>query len=233
MCVQSSHTPSILARYEAWVRSNSTWVRSIEDTLRTVVLFMPGRFGDAEVQSQSIYTAVDLLSFYHDHILRRPRVTLQCGVDSAHTRTAKALITAVQYTEILIEMIATRRLTRDQRWLLIVLIEAVKTLSRLFLLIHNHGHVLVLGADEQPREAEIHTEAAAGRLPTDTPFRDILQLYASHGTRRTHKSQLAQRLCLRDLLSLSHSYSCTLRPAAPIIHHITTCHVTRVQAAAS
>jgi hypothetical protein len=93
---------SPLAIYENWVRKNESLVRNVEDSLRTMVLFLPGRFGDAEVRSQTVYTAVDLLSFYHDSVLNRPRVSLQVESEtsSAAVRVVKALMSAVQYTEV-------------------------------------------------------------------------------------------------------------------------------------
>jgi peroxin-16 len=91
-----------------------------------MVLFLPGRFGDAEVRSQSIYTAIDLLSFYHDCILNRPRISLQCGPETSEVKTVKVFLNAVQIVEVLIEMMATRQLSRDQKWLIILMIESLK-----------------------------------------------------------------------------------------------------------
>jgi Peroxisomal membrane protein (Pex16) len=38
--------------YERWYRRNAAWVNSIEDSLRTLTLFLPGRFAENEVQSE-------------------------------------------------------------------------------------------------------------------------------------------------------------------------------------
>jgi peroxin-16 len=65
--------------------------------------------------------------------------------------------------------------------LVIILIEAAKTLARLYMLFSNRGNILVLGTDNEDVEPPAQLDAAAGRLPPEIPFRDILQLYASRG----------------------------------------------------
>jgi peroxin-16 len=125
---------------------------------------LTGRFRDAEIASESIHSGVQLLSLYHDTLLRRaattPKATLPplAHAPSAHSRytrfwAAKSALyrrvayalQIVQYTELLCEMAAKRRSERS-RWRVVVLLEAVKALCRLLLLRITRSRPLVTPA---------------------------------------------------------------------------------------
>ncbi|RKU42030.1 Peroxisomal membrane protein pex16 [Coniochaeta pulveracea] len=108
-----------------------------------------GRFRDAEIASESIHSGVQLLSLYHDALLRRAaseskpttahassphsRYTRFWAAKSALYRRVACALQIVQYTQLLCEMTAKRR-GEKARWRVVVLLEAVKALCRLLLL---------------------------------------------------------------------------------------------------
>jgi peroxin-16 len=64
-----------LRAYEQLVRNYEPFITSIEELLRASTLFLPGRFSAGELRAEGIYTALNLLSLYHDRILNRARNT--------------------------------------------------------------------------------------------------------------------------------------------------------------
>lgn len=151
--------PRCLSMYDDFIAKNAGQVSQIESALRSLTYIIPGRFRDAEIASESIHSGVQLLSLYHDTLLRRvvtdlPPMSNRAGspaplptpAPTPHARytkfwTAKSktyrrvamLLQMVVYTELLCEMAAKRRGERA-RWGVVVLLEAIKALCRLILL---------------------------------------------------------------------------------------------------
>lgn len=151
--------PSTYANY---VASNSSSISNIESSLRSLTYLLPGaRFHDSELASESVHTFVQLLSIYHDHLLKkraallalsptilkarniklqRPKPSLHAryttfwtSTSSLYTKVA-TLLKIAQYTELLWEMIARRRGGEKTRWRVVVLLETFKAICRLLLL---------------------------------------------------------------------------------------------------
>lgn len=57
--------------YESFLLANAPQVTAVESSLRSITYILPGRFKDAEVAGEAIYTAVNLLGMYHDSVLFR------------------------------------------------------------------------------------------------------------------------------------------------------------------
>ncbi|WFD36578.1 hypothetical protein MCUN1_003461 [Malassezia cuniculi] len=57
--------------YESFLLANAPQVTAVESSLRSITYILPGRFKDAEVTGEAIYTAVNLLGMYHDSVLFR------------------------------------------------------------------------------------------------------------------------------------------------------------------
>ena len=153
------HLPSTYSNY---VASNSSSVSTIESSLRSLTYLLPGaRLHDTELASESVHTFVQLLSIYHDHILKnrafilalsptvlkakntavqRPKPSLHAryttfwtSSSSLYSKIATALKMA-QYTELLWEMIAKRRGGEKARWRVVILLESFKAICRLILM---------------------------------------------------------------------------------------------------
>ncbi|KAL2157926.1 hypothetical protein VTH06DRAFT_4981 [Thermothelomyces fergusii] len=139
--------------YDDFITKNAHQVSQIESTLRSLTYVIPGRFRDAEIASESIHSGVQLLSLYHDMLLRRAhelaklpappslahppsphgRYTRFWTFKSALYRRVAYVLQVVQYVELLCEMAAKRRGERV-RWHAVVLLEAVKAVCRLLLM---------------------------------------------------------------------------------------------------
>ncbi|KAK0726052.1 peroxisome membrane protein [Lasiosphaeris hirsuta] len=144
--------PRFLHMYDDFIAKNAHQVSQIESALRSLTYIIPGRFRDAEIASESIHSGVQLLSLYHDTLLRRA-VTLSKQVPtslpqipSPHSRYTKFwthrsplyrrvayVLQIVSYVELLCEMAAKRRGERA-RWRIVILLEAIKAVCKLFLL---------------------------------------------------------------------------------------------------
>lgn len=116
-----------------------------------------GRFRDAEMASESIHSAVQLLALYHDSLLARrlpgaaapsahARYTRFWAQKSPLYRRVAVVLQMVVYTELLCEMAAKRRGGDGARWRVVVLLEAVKAACRLLLLRVTRARPLVTPA---------------------------------------------------------------------------------------
>jgi hypothetical protein len=151
-----SGPPSLL-----WLDS----LKSIESTVRTLTFILPGeshrltlanpsfpfiavptgRFQDAELVSEGLYCALNLLGVYRDHVHRvhnrhagQPdnpltashfnRYTRHLLLISTEYRLLAFTLTLFRYSEVLMEMTAGRFCLRvdSKRWRLVLLIECIK-----------------------------------------------------------------------------------------------------------
>lgn len=141
--------PKWINKYSDFITHNAHAVGQVEGALRSLSYIIPGRFRESEIASESLNSGVQLLSLYHDNLLSRALAhSLQhrqvhqsphnrytryyCQKSATYRRTATTL-QVVQYTELLLEMMAKRRGERA-RWRLVVLLEVVKAFCRLILM---------------------------------------------------------------------------------------------------
>lgn len=138
-----------LNMYGDFITKNAGAVGQVEGALRSLSYIIPGRFRESEVASESLNSGVQLLALYHDDLLSRAlaqraereklhqsthnRYTrFYCAKSGMYRRTATTL-QAVQYTELLLEMMAKRK-GEKARWRAVILLEAVKAICRLILM---------------------------------------------------------------------------------------------------
>ncbi|KAK4451226.1 peroxisomal membrane protein PEX16 [Podospora aff. communis PSN243] len=170
--------------YDDFIAKNAHQVSQIESALRSLTYIIPGRFRDAEIASESIHSGVQLLSLYHDVLLRRAATlsknppTSIPSIPSPHSRytrfwTQKSplyrrvayVLQIVSYVELLCEMAAKRRGERT-RWRAVILLEAIKAFCKLLLLRITRSRPLVTPVlpereplpeepPEDPEEAEL------------------------------------------------------------------------------
>ncbi|GAA5902052.1 hypothetical protein JCM5296_007564 [Sporobolomyces johnsonii] len=141
---------SAIASYEATLLSNASRIASIESTLRTLTWFIPGRFHDAELASESLYSVINLISLYHDSILHRAVSSLPAPLrppSSSHARYTRhftthslpykrmaQLLSIIQSVELLLEMAVRKRKGRDGAEKAVIALEAIKAALRLGLM---------------------------------------------------------------------------------------------------
>ncbi|KAJ2498285.1 hypothetical protein GGH96_004434 [Coemansia sp. RSA 1972] len=184
----------MLQKYARFVVNNAAQVNSIENGLRTLTYVLPGRFADAELASEAIYTLLSFVGVYHDKLLAQaatsgllvdkqgqplkldPSVFNRYHGQMAHTsdvyRVAAHVLSCVQYAEKLVEMVAAKQLGDRRRWQVVTWIEITKVVLRLALL-RASGQRMVTGAVVPEREVDPgslgsakHTEPEHVRVDT-------------------------------------------------------------------
>jgi peroxin-16 len=144
-----SMPPTWLHMYSDFITKNAHQVSQIESALRSLTYIIPGRFRDAEIASETVHSAVQLLTLYHDAVLRsavNKIPSLSTRIPSPHARytrfwTARSklyrrtalLLQIIQYTELLWEMAAKRR-GEKVRWRVVIALETLKAMCRLLLM---------------------------------------------------------------------------------------------------
>lgn len=157
--------------YSHYVASNPSSVSSVENSLRSLAYVLPSaRLSDYELASESLHSFIQLLSIYHDSLLKKrasiiasspalsrardinfqkPKPSLHAkyttfwaNSSSLYTQVATFLRIA-EYTQLLWEMIAKRRGGEKTRWRVVVLLETFKAFCRLVLMRLTNSRPLV------------------------------------------------------------------------------------------
>lgn len=143
-------------KYANFVLNNAAQVSSIENGLRTLTYLLPGRFADAELASEGIYSLLNFIGLYHDKLLTKAaqegrladkqgeRVEIQNTPFSRYHqqlsqasdiyRLVSLALTGVQFSEQLVEMLVVKKCSERRRWQVVWWIELVKVALRLNLL---------------------------------------------------------------------------------------------------
>lgn len=134
-----------------------------------------------------MYSSLNVLGLYHDQILIRAANTLPKYLkppSSSHARYTKAwteaspsyrvaarLISVLSYTELLIEMIAARRLGSERRWRVVLALECFKAALRLRIAAVTGRTVVHPPTTEReidPQVLDSHRPSVRGRPPHAT-----------------------------------------------------------------
>jgi peroxin-16 len=171
--------PKWLSMYGTFITKNQSSVTQIESALRSLTYIIPGRFRDAELASESLHSSIQLLSMYHDTLLTRaisklPGMPRQQSPHNRYTkfwimksqmyRRVATLLSMIQYTELLWEMMAKRK-GEKTRWRIVVILELVKAICRFLLLRITNSRPLVTPAlpereviPEEPEKEESESD---------------------------------------------------------------------------
>ncbi|KAJ7596998.1 peroxisomal membrane protein PEX16 [Mycena floridula] len=142
---------SSIARYETFLVNNVATISSIESSLRSLTWFLPGRFKDAELASEALSASLNVISMYHDTLLTKVvqsnpsyRPLIPTSLHSRFTRawsdkntlykSAARALELLRFTELFLEMGLRRRVSRQNKWRAIILLEILKALLRFVLL---------------------------------------------------------------------------------------------------
>jgi peroxin-16 len=145
------HMPtSMLSQYESFLIQNASTINTIESSLRSLTWFLPGRFKDAELASESLTAVLNLLGIYHDTLLSRQMAL--SGVKpllppAPHTKYIKAwmekdrlykwaarILQVLRFTELMVEMGLRRKVNSKAAWRGILTIETMKAVLRLLII---------------------------------------------------------------------------------------------------
>ncbi|CEI96197.1 hypothetical protein RMCBS344292_10363 [Rhizopus microsporus] len=116
--------------YEEFLIKNASQITSIESSLRSLTFILPGRFQDAELASQALYAALNLVDLYHNSIIRKAILARRDQVEeSAFNKyihfwssrsnlnaTASSLLSVILYTQVLIEMAVLKKYGKKRQW---------------------------------------------------------------------------------------------------------------------
>ncbi|KZT57132.1 peroxisome membrane protein [Calocera cornea HHB12733] len=139
---------SPVAAYESFLVSHLSAISTIESSLRSLTWFLPGRFKDAELASESLAASLNMVSLYHDTLLtslakdKKPvipptphmRYTRAWSDKSAIYKWAARSLEAVRHCELVIEMLLRRKYGKQGAWRGVVGLEFLKAVLRLVLL---------------------------------------------------------------------------------------------------
>ncbi|KAI8905109.1 peroxisome membrane protein [Gorgonomyces haynaldii] len=142
--------------YKDFVLENAQNIAQIESSLRTLSYILPGRFKDAEIVSESLYSSLRMVGSYHDSILskeaQRQSPQTPGSLFNRYTRhmlknsrykLLSFVLWIVQSTEVVMEMLAAKAKRQQD---CILLIETVKTLCRLGLFSISKNRLLLKSA---------------------------------------------------------------------------------------
>ncbi|GAA5956979.1 hypothetical protein JCM3765_006659 [Sporobolomyces pararoseus] len=197
-----------IASYEATLLANASRIASIESTLRTLSWFIPGRFNDADLASESLYSLTNLVSLYHDNILHKAVSSLPAPLrppSSSHTRYTRhwttvsppyrrmaQLLSVIQSVELLLEMTVRKKKGRPGAEKLAIGLEAIKVALRLGLMGATKGRTSV-----QPPVAEREMDPTLLEKERDRMIR--MRKAAANPPSSSHPPQSAADVLLRRL----------------------------------
>ncbi|KAG1175866.1 hypothetical protein G6F70_001166 [Rhizopus microsporus] len=158
--------------YEEFLIKNASQITSIESSLRSLTFILPGRFQDAELASQALYAALNLVDLYHNSIIRKAILARRDQVEeSAFNKyihfwssrsnlnaTASSLLSVILYTQVLIEMAVLKKYGKKRQWECIAYLEGLKVMLRLFIF-QTTGQRMTLSPPHLKRDIDPQTLA--------------------------------------------------------------------------
>jgi peroxin-16 len=178
----------MLGGYENWVRKHASFVSSIEESARSLTLMLPDRFGNAEVQSESIYTLINLISLYHSRVLRKPNphstysyYYVKEGGNWA--KRANTMLELLGNVQVLMEMAALRvGKSENLRWNVILLFEGIKSMAKGVIYLNNREPLRIASQDELNRdflEDVLRDGSVENEVSKD--YSDLIEMYRISG----------------------------------------------------
>nr|ODN86397.1 peroxin-16 [Cryptococcus depauperatus CBS 7841] len=231
---------SPLSAYESLLLSNTSTVGAVESAVSNITWLLPGRFHDAELASEGLYALLNVLTSYHDHLIAKnissslslPPHPFESSASvvqpllpppSDHTRytrfwmakstvykNASRALNTIRFLELLVEMLARKKVGDRRRWKIVLLFESVKTFLKLTILLKTSRPVLHAPIPQRevdissiPQEALKPFNSSVGRgkpktphLPAYTPLKSHLLQMAGNVPERymQHPLQLLPEL---------------------------------------
>lgn len=120
-CAMSYHVSRYFDAYKAWVRQHAEALYLLETSLSSITWLLPDRFDGNELILESIHTASNLLSVFHESIIS--------DLDKTGPRGAQELtlaINALQQVEVLVELYSLYSRNISNRYDALFVIESLK-----------------------------------------------------------------------------------------------------------
>ncbi|KAG9314328.1 peroxisomal membrane protein PEX16 [Chiua virens] len=177
---------SALAQYDNFVVKNVSTISTLESSLRSMTWFLPGRFKDADLVSETLSAILNIISLYHDALLARVvksdphwKPILPTPLHTKYTRTwsdkdvlykwAARALEVTRFTQLLLEMVMRRKLSSRAKWRGIFLLETVKAILRFILLRSTHRPLLSPPIPERDIDPASLTPSSIHSSPTLAP----------------------------------------------------------------
>lgn len=127
-----------------------------------------GRTNNSAVITELIYSLSNLLVLFNDRIIEKAKTPCPSGNSEYKL---KLLLTTLEYSEVFIELSATKLWGERGRWLFITIVQVIKCVGRLLLKLH-YGEALVqsppIMALDRKNIDEVLAEASAADSVPDT-----------------------------------------------------------------
>ncbi|XP_055911154.1 peroxisomal membrane protein PEX16 [Eupeodes corollae] len=126
--------------YKLWVAQNPQVVADFETTAKWVSYFIGSQISKSTVSSELIFTLSNLLILFNDKIIEQAH-----GAHRVVEKTAyrvKVILTTLEYCEVLLETSARKVYGEKVRWMVIVTIQAIKTIGRYLLLFKFNENII-------------------------------------------------------------------------------------------
>jgi len=148
-------------RYSAFLLNNLDAVSLLENSLRTLLFFAPGRLHDSELKLEIAYGVAGLFSWIHDWVIidfiekQRDRITTGETQLSKLDRIDELIglpptcvpfakwIAFCRALELLVEIYSKQRWGENGKWTSAMIVESFKALLKLFILKKNGGKMIL------------------------------------------------------------------------------------------
>eukprot|EP01083_Nonionella_stella_P003406 9733_1 len=172
---KTSNQWSIFKRY---VEHNRKWMRFCEDALTKISFFLPGRWGDSGEIGEFVYGLGLVLQTLNDRALNEESTpSICCGTENLSTKNVKSFVQLLQHMQLFVELLAIKKLSNQNRWKLVLLIEFIKMLCRLYLLFYFNGHMLIMQNEDEMK----YNERIQQTESNENKYANLQKMYVEHG----------------------------------------------------
>jgi len=134
--------------YVNWVSTHPERTTDLEASVKWISYFLAGRINNSTLLSELIYSLSNFMMLFNDQIILDNAKRTAPIVDGEVRRKAfsseniKRFLTMVDYIEVFVEVSAKKLWGTRGRWIIIVLLQALKCSARLYLLHVHKLHIL-------------------------------------------------------------------------------------------
>lgn len=120
-------------KYKKWVTSNPQLVGDIESTVKWLSYFTAGRINNSTLMSELVYSMSNLLVLFNDRLIHANQ-QIEVEIPKYQSKI-RIWLTVLEYSEVLLEISASKLWGETGKWLIVVLLQVFKSVMRL-LLVH-------------------------------------------------------------------------------------------------
>jgi len=174
----SDKTSTKWSGFKKYVEQNRKWMRFCEDALTKVSFFLPGRWGDSGEVGEFVYGLGLVLQTLNDRALNEESsTTISCGTETLSTQNVKTFTQLLQHMQLFIELLGIKNLSNQNRWKLVLIIEFIKMLCRLYLLFHFKGHMMIMQNEDEMK----YNERMKQTESNSNQYSNLQKMYVQHG----------------------------------------------------